>query len=262
MKNYIILFCFALFFGCDKIPSGIVENPESNFQVLEASAPAGFTYAGGDSSFAVSLKLSSDLGSIKEAWAEVYSPDNTELNSGPVSLKDDGDAENGDAQKDDNIYSGKITFSQSFPNGSYRIDYYVLTKEDVVRKVAENLLQYDNNQIKYPPAISNLVMPDSINAGEWFIFTLRVNDPNGLQDIKRVSFKFIRKENSTSSDIIDMWDDGNLEFHGDSVAGDGIFSFKNYFTQDTKGKTREFIFQAVDRNDSLSNIITHNIYVK
>lgn len=261
MKNYIILFCLALFFGCEKIPSGVVENTESSFQVLDVTTPAGFTYSNADSTATVSLKLSSGS-DVKSVWADFYSPDNKQLNNSPITLSDDGSASNGDVQKNDNIFSGRIPFSANYSSGRYRIDYFVLTNDDVTRKVAEGSLTFNNNQEPYPPVLSDLVMPDSVTAGDWFIFTVKVTDPNGLSDVKKVSFKFIRKEDGSSSDNIDMWDDGNLDVHGDSVAGDGIYSFKNRFTTDTQGKTREFDFQATDRSGRVSNILTHNIYVK
>ncbi|HEX2869260.1 MAG TPA: hypothetical protein VHO03_19610 [Ignavibacteriales bacterium] len=261
MKNYIILFCLALFFGCEKIPSGVVENTESSFQVLDVSAPIGFSYSSADSSFMVALRLSSGS-DVQSLWADLYSPDNKQLNNSPITLSDNGLAANGDSQKGDNVFSGRISFSRNYSNGRYRIDYFVLTRDGISRKVAESSLTYDNKQTDYPPVLSNLVMPDSVNAADMFIFTVRVSDPNGLSDIKRVSFKFIRKEDNSVSGSADMWDDGNLQFHGDSVANDGIYSFKNSFTAETAGKTREFIFQAADKSDSLSNILTHNIYVK
>lgn len=259
MKNYIILFCLALFFGCEKIPSGVVENTQSTFEVLDVTTPAGFTYSKADSSVTVSLKLSSGS-DVKSVWADLYSPDNKQLNNSPITLSDDGSASNGDVQKNDNIFSGKIIFPGSYANGRYRISYFVQTNDGITRKIAEGSLTYDNNQKPYPPVLSDLVMPDSVSMGEWFIFTVRAADPNGLSDIKKVSFTFIRKEDNTVSQGYDMWDDGNLEVHGDSVAGDGVYSFKNRF--DVQGKTREFNFQATDRSGLVSNILTHNIYVK
>lgn len=261
MKNYLILFCLALLFGCDKIPSGVTETSESNYQVLGSEAPLSFKYFKGDSSFTVAIRLNPG-GEVAKAWADLYSPDNDRLNKEPVILQDNGSASNGDSLKNDNVFSGRVDLAQSYPNGKYRIDYFVLSSDGITRKVAESSFNYDNNQINFPPVLSDLVMPDSVNAGEMFVFTIKVTDPNGLNDVKKVSFKFIRKENSTVSDPVDMWDDGNLEFHGDAVARDGIYSFKNSFSADVKGRTREFVFQAADRRDSLSNIISHNIYIK
>ena len=56
-----------------------------------------------------------------------------------------------------------------------------------------------------------------------------------------------------------MFDDGDEE-HGDLVAGDGIYSFKNIFVN-AQGD-RKFEFWARDRADKLSNMITHNVVVK
>ncbi|MGE5430674.1 MAG: hypothetical protein ACM3QX_06355 [Syntrophomonadaceae bacterium] len=261
MKNYIILFCLALFFGCEKIPSGVTELHESSYQVTGLDAPSDFVFDKGDSSFTVSLKLNSSS-DIEQVWIDVYTPDGVKLNDNPFYLADNGNKALGDTLKGDNVFSGRFKFSQRYLNGRYRIDYYVLSKDGLTKKVAEHSFVYDNKQTDYPPVLSELVMPDTVNAGELFTFTLKVSDKNGLNDIKKVFFKFIRLEDGTSSANADMWDDGNLDLHGDAAKGDGIYSFKNYFTADTKGRTREFVFQAIDRSDSLSNIITHNIYVK
>ncbi|MGE5354385.1 MAG: hypothetical protein ACM3P0_20040 [Acidobacteriota bacterium] len=260
MKNYIILFCLAFIFGCEKIPSGVSDVHESSYEVIGMDAPADFVYDRSDSSFTVSLRLnsSSDIGKV---WIDVYSPDGAKMNENPFQLSDNGNKALGDTAKGDNVFSNKYPFSRSYVNGTYKLEYFVQSIDGVTNKVAEHTFKYDNKQIDYPPVLSNLVIPDTVNAGELFNFSVRVEDKNGLNDIKKVYFKFIRLEDNTFSINSDMFDDGD-PLHGDALQGDGIYSFRNYFTTATKGKTRQFVFQAVDRSDSLSNIITHNIYVK
>ncbi|HEX2963496.1 MAG TPA: hypothetical protein VHO43_16980 [Ignavibacteriales bacterium] len=260
MKNYIILFCLALFFGCDKIPSGVSDVHESSYEVTGMDAPADFVFDNADSSFTVTLKLNSSS-DIEQVWIDVYSPDGTKMNEKPFQLADNGNKALGDTAKGDNVFSNRYPFSQSYVNGIYKIEYFVQSTDGLTNKVAEHTFKYDNKQTDYPPVLSDLVMPDTVNAGEPFNFSVRVTDKNGLTDVKKVYFKFIRLEDGSASPNVDMWNDGE-PLHGDEIKGDDIYSFSNYFTLETKGKTRQFVFQAVDRSDSLSNIITHNIYVK
>jgi hypothetical protein len=59
-----------------------------------------------------------------------------------------------------------------------------------------------------------------------------------------------------------MYDDGNLSgISGDDIAGDGIYSIIIQLPPNTqKGKYR-FEFQAIDKSNASSNILTHYIYV-
>lgn len=259
MKKLIFL-CIVLIYGCDKIPSGVVDVTDTNYQIVNLNAPSSFTYAAGDSSIITSLKFNSPA-NLKEVWAELYGPDNIKINNSPIDLLDDGIAAHGDSTKNDRVFSGKVGLSRTYPNGRYRLEYYVTDISGQTKKVAEHNFNYDNKQQNYPPVLSDLVMPDTIAAGVSFIFAVKATDVNGLKDIKEVTFKFYRSDNSVS-EVFNMWDDGNLAVHGDAVAGDGIYSFRNSFLQEIAGQTRIFVFQAIDRSDSISNTITHNIYVK
>ena len=81
---------------------------------------------------------------------------------------------------------------------------------------------------------------------------------NGLSDIDSVYTDFYSPNNPSAFRVL-MFDDGD-EAHGDLVAGDGIYSFKNIF-QNAQGE-RKFEFWARDRAGALSNMITHIVVVK
>jgi hypothetical protein len=249
-----------LIIGCDKIPSGVVDSNLNEFQVINIIAPDVFIYNQIDSSFTTSVKLNTNK-NISSIWLNFFSSDGIKLNSNEILLEDNGNLENGDSTKGDNVFSAKLSLSQYNPVGQYLIEYYITDISNSTIKVGIHNFNYYNGQQNYPPVISDLIMPDTVSINETFIFTIKVFDPNGLSDVKSVFFKFIRQDGS-SSDNFDMHDDGNNEVFGDQKAGDGIYSFKNSFLASVRGQSRLFIFQAQDRSDSLSNIITHNIFVK
>lgn len=260
IKILLLITPILFIIGCDKIPSGVVDPKFDDFQILNISAPNVFVYNQNDSSFTTSVKLNNNK-NVLSIWLNFFSSDGNKLNSNQVFLQDNGNLVNGDTIKGDNVFSAILSLSQYNPVGQYLIEYYITDSSNSTTKVGIHNFNYYNGQQNYSPVISDLVMPDTVAINETFTFTIKVFDPNGLSDVKSVFFKFIRQD-GTSSDNYDMHDDGNYEVFGDQKAGDGIFSFKNSFAASVRGQSRLFIFQAADRSDSLSNIITHNIFVK
>lgn len=261
MKNiYLFLILVFLYFvGCDKIPDNVVDNKISSIQALQITAPAEFSYNVFDSSFTTSVKFS-DGTNIKSVWVDVFSPKDEKVNSEPLLLRDDGIFSNGDMLRGDNIFSSKVPFSEKYSSGNYQLKYYVSDLKDNSIFIGTHALTYFSQPVNYPPVISNLIMPDTVSVDESFTFTLKVTDQNGYNDIKRVFFRYYRTDGSVSNDFF-MVDDGS-SILDDSVAGDGVFSFRNHFTSEAKGQSRKFEFQAIDQRDSLSSIITHIIYIK
>lgn len=118
-----------------------------------------------------------------------------------------------------------------------------------------------------PPIIRNLQAPDtlSLHPTDTLKVFLRVEvyDPDGYDDIKSVFFNSYLPDGSPSrSNPIYLFDDGNLQVNGDLVARDGIFSRIIILPPNTPKGTYRFDFQAVDKKNEVSNIISHNIVVK
>ena len=266
----IVLIAFALL-SCDKIPDGIVESQNVDYQIITITAPASVTYLPTDSTVIASIQLSK-VNSVNVVWCKVSSLDGSLTIKNQVMMIDNGNPNlNGDQLKGDGIYSGKFVMGKLNPNGKYQIDFFV---EDNIRQAPDNLVKvgthiftFDNLQINYAPVISDLKIPSTINRGESFIFSVNAIDPNGPADITRVYFKLFRPDGSKvlngNADFFVMMDNGNLDIYGDQIASDGIYSFKNSFS--TAASTQigvwRFEFEAKDYGGKTSNILIQNLTV-
>ncbi|MEW6506288.1 MAG: hypothetical protein AB1432_00945 [Bacteroidota bacterium] len=252
--------------GCEKIPDGIVEQTKLYYNVKAVSAPVNFSYSASDSNLTTSIEFD-DSKFINKVWLQIKSADGTTTITPSAQMLDNGNnASNGDLKANDNIFSTKVGISKKVSNGKYFIEYFV---EDKVKTAPENLAKaashsftYNNNQISYPPVISNLTIPNSVARGESFIFTIKVEDGNGLGDISQVYFKLFRPDGSqvdpqNGLGYFLMADDGNFDIFGDRTAGDGTYSFKNFFAAATQTGQWKFEFQAKDKSGNLSNTIIH-----
>jgi hypothetical protein len=182
-------------------------------------------------------------------------------------MYDDGNiALHGDVTIDDKTFSNKYPFSQSYFNGKYTIQYYIVNNNDQLSLVAEHSFVYNNNIADVPPVVFNLVAPDTVSLASDTVhipLSIQVADSNGLKDIEFVFFNsFLPSGKPSSQNPFIMFDDGN-PLHGDAVAGDGIYSqiISLPPTGVTLG-TYRWEFQAQDREKKTSNIIIHNIVVK
>lgn len=277
IKFFFISFLVITFYSCDELPDGVVNSLNSQYQVSEISAPDYVVFNQLDSSIVATLKID-NTEVISQVWYNVLTSNGSETIISNVAMFDNGDKLNyGDQTSGDKIFSGKTYFGNSKSSGKYLLQFFVKdnvnNEDDNTRVVGFHQFEFDNGQNKFAPVISDLVMPDTVGRGSAnvFIFTVKVTDGNGLKDVEQVYFKFIRPDNSVSGTIL-MVDDGNQTL-GDAVAGDGIYSFKNSFSDGTPLPNGDpnppaqtgnwtFIFQAKDKSNILSNEITHTIFVK
>ena len=263
MKKYLFLLLIPIFLGgCEKTNNDIVDSSIS-YQVESVNTVDNFLYTAGDSLITVSLKVNSSS-DIKNIYFDVYSSDNTQINSSPVEMYDNGETVNGDTTSGDNIYSAKFPMSKSYTVGLYSIKFFITDLNDNSRQVAVRSFEYDNNQASYPPQLSDLVAPDSVVAEEpktVIFMSVAASDPNGLSDIKQVYFISYRPDGTTSGEKNQMFDDGDLVNDGDVKAGDGVYSILIEVTPQNNKGTYRFDFRAVDRTSKLSNLISHNIIV-
>lgn len=270
IKSVAISLLLIIFSACEKIPDGIVEQVKVYNKVKSITAPANFSYSQADSILITAIEFESSQ-YISKVWSQIKSEDGTVTVISSLQMLDNGNVSgNGDQKANDNIFSAKVGLSKKYSNDKYFIEYYV---EDNVKPVNENVskvavhfFNYNNNQVSYPPVISNLTIPNSVNSGESFVFTLKVDDQNGLGDISQVYFKLFRPDHT----LVDpqnglgyflMVDDGNFDIFGDQTAGDGIYSFKNSFSSTAQTGQWKFEFQAKDKSANMSNVIIHNMNV-
>lgn len=259
---FLLLFVITLT-GCVKEFDDVVEVNQVNYRVIYVGMDDTIRYVPGDSVAVIRLGLTSPS-NIRSVYVNVYSSENKKINSNPVYLSDNGDVATGDYIKGDSIYSGRFPFSQYYPNGNYRVEYYVEDKYSTTAKVAVKLFTFDNAQSNIPPVVSNLSAPDTAYIGQQTtVIKLAIDamDTNGLSDIELVYFNSYIPPNGnpSSSNPFKMYDDGT---NGDDIAGDGRFTLLVQLpaTGVTKGVYR-WEFQARDRGKKQSNVIVHNIHI-
>lgn len=111
----------------------------------------------------------------------------------------------------------------------------------------------------FPPELSELAVPDTIltEIDQNYIFSVKCNDENGLEDIDSVRFKI---STATGQLVVSgvMFDDGNYEAHGDNVPKDGKYSIRLKLDLNT-GDYR-FAVKAVDRSGLHSDEASDRFY--
>ncbi|MDQ7817016.1 MAG: hypothetical protein RDU14_08315 [Melioribacteraceae bacterium] len=270
LKLFSIFFLLLIFSACEEIPDGVIEQTKVYNKVKSISAPANFSFSQTDSILTTSIEFESSK-YISKVWMKIKSENGSVTVNSSLQMLDNGNlAVNGDQKADDNIFSARVGIGKKYSNGKYFIEYYVednvkLSPENVT-KVAVHFFNFNNNQVSYSPLISNLTIPNLVNRGESFVFTLKVEDQNGLGDISQVYFKLFRPDGTLADPqnglgYFLMVDDGNLDVFGDQTAGDGIYSFKNLFSSTAQTGQWKFEFQAKDKSANLSNVIIHNMNV-
>jgi len=267
-KIYVAILLFAFISGCEKSFDDVVDIAASGYQVTGTNVYTSntFKYVVGDSLITIYLSLNSSDG-VASVFCDVIASDETKLNSDPFYLLDNGSSVSGDERAGDSRFTNKFPLSRQNPIGTYKINYFITDKKNVTKLVAEQQFIYDNGQDKVPPIVTNLVMPDTIKAGETIFFSIEVTDDNGLSDIELVFYETynpdgVKVVNSKGISQFPMFDDGNTDENGDVTSGDGIYSVLLTFPATTLKGTWRFVFNAKDRGSLISNTIEKSIVVE
>lgn len=272
MRRFIFI-CAVLFTvsACEKIPDNLIDAKVVDYQVFGISAPLSFIYSSGDSSIVTTVKIS-NVKTVQKIWCKVSLSDGTLLIYPQIAFSFTSNinppfGQTGVAA----LYTGKIPMSKKFSSGNYQIEYFV---EDNVRlspdnltKVGTHIFSYNNGQNSKPPVIVKANMPSSVAIGEIFAFSVQVNDPDGLNDIKSVTYELYKPDgtkvvNSQGISKFPLFDDGNISVSGDETAGDGIYTVKLTFPAGQQTGVWRFDFQAADRADKLSNVLSQQLTVR
>lgn len=263
MNKIILLISLSLLIilGCEPEFDNVIDVNNSNYQVLLVAPTGDITYVVGDSVITVKIDFTSQS-EVDLVTFDIVGSDGKLLNSSPVRMFDNGKPENGDDVSGDNKFAEKFSLRQTDPVGKYTINFYV--EENGNRdKVALANFNYDNGQTNVAPVISNdIIEPDTVVANDTVVIlnSVMVLDPNGLNDVEQVYFIVNRPDSSTA--LLDLFDDGDLETNGDSTAGDGIYSRLISVNQNNTKGTYRFDFQARDRGGLLSNTISHFVVIQ
>jgi len=213
------------------------------------------TFRANDSLITIRMNFTSSS-EVSDVFCDIIASDQSKLNSAPFQLFDDND---------DNRFLNEFPLSQFYPNGIYDIKYFVTNDDGTLQQVALGSFKYNNGQDNFPPVISNTIIdPDTVvvNAPTVILTSVEADDPNGQNDILKVFFVVYKPDSSTNGNELELYDDGNVDDHGDLIAGDGIYSLLiEVDVTNDKGEYR-FEFQAIDRGGKSSNIIDHLVLIQ
>ena len=259
MRKTVLFILFSLLlWGCEKTYDTVIDTTSNNYQVT------GVTFVGhqpvydlktpSDSLLEVRIIFSQES-ELSKVYFNVIASNNSVLNSSPVELLPQGN----------NIFQNRFILKRTFPIGTYHLNFSVTGLNGTTKQVATTSFEFNNGQDNVAPFISNdIIEPDTLVVNDTTaIFTsIEATDSNGTNDIAEVYFIVFKPDNSTNNSHILMYDDGNLEEHGDSTEGDNIYSRLIQVDQGNDKGLYRFEFKARDRSDSLSNIINHNVLIQ
>lgn len=165
-------------------------------------------------------------------------------------LYDDGQAGHSDFFPGDGIFSGSFWV---IPTGLPDSLAFVFSAVDDQGSVSSLIKGY---HVNHPPSIVRLNVPSVIvRPGSGSIpvyFYATVTDPDGWSDIDSVYFRNFSSSTPTS---IQMYDDGDLAVHGDSVARDWTFSRIVFIDATNSPGQKYFHFYVVDKEGASATII-------
>jgi hypothetical protein len=202
-----------------------------------------------------SVKVSDPQGSGDIAWVylEISSPVSN-WNPGIIYLRDDGTG--GDSTASDGTYSVVLSSPPDTTNpGEYDFSFKAKDKGGAESNQIVEKARVVGNE---PPQLSNLVAPDSLEAGkDSAFFSVVVTDPQGLVDIASVYLDIEHPTSPWNPDTTSLFDDGS---HGDSTADDGIFSLLlGPPPEYALNGNYEYVFRAKDikgkRSEALTKVV-------
>ncbi len=253
--------------GCEKDFNSVIDPKINNIQVASVVSYDRVVFNPADPSITFAIKFVSVDG-LNGVSFNIFSPSNNLLNEQPVELLDNGDlANNGDSAAGDLTYSNKFLMSSNFASGSYNVEYKITLSDGSKKVIASQHFNYDNGKTNLPPVLSNLIQQDTVRTTIRFTFSVKVNDPDGLQDIKKVYYELFTPNgtkivNNQGISQFPLFDDGNTASNGDAAAGDGRYTVFLTFPSTVTLGSWKFDFTANDKAGNNSNTISHNVEVK
>jgi hypothetical protein len=261
------------FFSCTEEKKGVVDAPLNSPRLVLASLqPTSVHLDTGttnvehltESTYRVTIAVSAqaidpDGGSTISSLAlTIYSPRTTNpLTSGILQASS--------VSGDTAWYSANVSFVLSRADaGINGIEVTAIDKSKLTSSSIRLSLAVERNNSR--PTIFSPFAPDTVirptTGSQPVLIAVSASDSDGIGDIVSVYFK--SPQSSFPNTEFPLFDDGDILAHGDSVAGDGRYSFIFQLSQpqppiDTT-ETREFRFWARDivgaLSDSLSRFIT------
>ena len=254
MRKIVLLLLPIIIIGCEQTFDDIIDAVQNNYQVSLVSPTDSVTYSENDSLVTIGIIFTSSS-EVGEVFCDVFASDNSKLNPSKIQLFDNNN----------NRFLSEFPLSQYYPNGIYTIRYYVKNADETMKQVAVGSFKYNNGQDNLPPEISNTVVdPDTVvvTAPTVILTSVEASDPNGQNDILKVYFIVYNPDGSSNGNELELFDDGNIDDHGDLFAGDGIYSLLIQVDQTNEKGTYRFEFSARDRGGNQSNTIDHIVLIQ
>ncbi len=264
MRKIVLLLLPIIILGCEQTFDNFIDAVQNNYQVSLVSPTDSIEFRADDSLITIRMNFTSSS-EVSDVFCDIIASDQSKLNSSPFQLFDNGDPSTGDVTSGDNRFANKFPLSEFYPNGVYNIKYYVKSADETLQQVALASFKFNNGQDNLPPIIANTIIePDTVvvNAPTVISTSVEASDPNGQNDIIKVSFIVYKPDGSTNDNELELFDDGNIDDHGDLFAGDGIYSRLIQIDETNDKGTYRFEFQAKDRGGKSSNIIDHFVLIQ
>ncbi len=179
-----------------------------------------------------------------------------------ITLNDS--AASGDILPQDDVYARK--FNSPLPRGtggSVRFEFYAIEAGDTSSATDSLSLANLRPVILSVSAADTLALPQ---VGDAKLDTLRaaVADPDGLEDIRRVSFTMLKPDSTLSHDGQPFFleDNGNKDQWGDYLAGDGVYSIIISIVSTNDTGRYVYRFTAQDYNGGVSDTVRHTVMVQ
>jgi hypothetical protein len=228
IKIIVIAGLLYLLFSCEQEKNIITLSPNP---VIESVTLPGKWNTRTDLVYKVEAKVLDAQGfaNIDTVHLEVIDPVSTALLFSAY-LHDDGafiHTLDGDVIAGDGVYSERFTATQIVPAqtmAEYTFRFTAMDKQGNYGLIKECPVQFAPN---YPPLINMITAADTFSAtptGQ--IIRITVSDNDGLTDITRAYFKSQARQGFARIYESDLYNDGDYELHGDTVAGDSVFSVR------------------------------------
>ena len=205
--------------------------------------------------FYISVSDPQGLDDVDIVYFVIERPDSS-LDPDTAFMTDDGLGV--DSLSGDGVFSygmaGPIEFSQT---GDFIFRFGAIDLDGHMSNAIEETFLIDNTA--HPnPYVYNLIGPDSLLRGSSLpvYYFLDVWDPQGIDDIDSVYYWVRRPDGTSNGNHYTMYDDGELLDHGDSTAGDGIYSAGSQAPGlDNRSGNYTFYFTAWDNEGNQANTL-------
>ncbi len=177
-------------------------------------------------------------------------------------LYDNGSPESGDVIANDGIFRNLFFPSQiTAINGDYYFRIVLSDQDGNLSNPSQDTVSFKRSS---PLILSYASAPDSLlSADKSFYFQVEVQDTTGNAEDIEAWFDLAESNSSTVINSYQLYNDGDVQNHGDDVANDSLFST----IEDTSigaGKLGwyDLRFQAKNQYNSYSNLVIRKVYIE